>query len=179
MSIKQPLKALCRKAPAMEYQKGSTLIETLIALFILATGLLGVLAMQAVSVNSNQRAQYSSELALLAGDIADSIYAYDDVDVATDNDDFDNIDTNDDVTMPDCSAGCDAAAERNLAVALWRDSVRGSLPSGRGMIDYNAATGIYTISLMWDSERTGATGTDCSGDPDVDLACFSVEAPLL
>jgi hypothetical protein len=27
---------------------------------------------------------------------------------------------------------------------------------------------------MWDDEGTGATGTNCSGDADVDLACYSI-----
>lgn len=163
--------------PLATKQGGATLIETLVSLMILAVGLLGILSMQANSVKSNQRSQFASEAFLLASDMIDRIYAYDDVTDPDDNDDFDDIDTNDDTAMPTClQAGCNAASQVDLAKAEWRQAFRSRLPSGRGTVNY--INGVYTVAVMWDNDNTGATGTGCSGDSDTDLACYIFEVAL-
>ena len=47
-----------------------------------------------------------------------------------------------------------------------------SLPAGRSIIAVNA--GVLVVSIMWDDEGTGATGTGCGNNPDVDLTCYTV-----
>jgi len=54
-------------------QTGSSLIEVLISLTVLAFGILGVLGMQAKSVQFNQSAGVYSHAVHLAGDIAERI----------------------------------------------------------------------------------------------------------
>lgn len=49
-------------------QKGASLIEVLIALFLLGVGLLGVLAMQAESLKLNQQSYGSTQALFLAND---------------------------------------------------------------------------------------------------------------
>jgi type IV pilus assembly protein PilV len=46
------------------------------------------------------------------------------------------------------------------------------LPSGRGQVTGNA--NLLIITVMWDDEGTGATGTGCGGNAQVDLTCYSV-----
>jgi len=113
-------------------QSGFSLIEVLVSLFVLAIGLLGVIAMQINSVKSNQRAQYTAVVKILAADFTDRIYAY-----------------------------------------------NANLPAGRGLVSYDAGSAIYTITILWDAERTGVAGAECSGNPNVDLTCHIVEVSLL
>lgn len=54
-----------------KYQDGASLIEVLVALFILGVGLLGVLAMQAESMKLNQQAYSSTQAMFLANDIVE------------------------------------------------------------------------------------------------------------
>ena len=54
-------------------QKGSSLVEVMVALFVLAIGLLGVLAMQSKSMQYNQSAHVYSQAVYLANDIAERI----------------------------------------------------------------------------------------------------------
>ena len=147
------------------------MIETLVALFILAIGLLGVIAMQVNSVKSNQRAMYSGEVTLLASDMIDRIYAHDDVDIATDNTLFAGLKTSDGT----CStAGCDT--EMQAAFDAWTAELKSRLPLGRGKV--TAANSIYTLTVMWDNDNSGSTGENCGGDPTVDLSCYAVEFRL-
>jgi len=48
------------------------------------------------------------------------------------------------------------------------------LPSGQGTVSGGGANSVFTITVMWDDARTGATGTNCSGDTTVDLTCFTL-----
>ena len=51
--------------------------------------------------------------------------------------------------------------------------------SGHGVVtsalDASGTTRLFTITVMWDEERTGVNGTGCSGDPTVDLKCYIME----
>lgn len=56
-------------------QRGTTLIEVLIALLVLSVGLLGMAGLQMTSLKSNHSAYYRSQASLLAYDIADRMRA--------------------------------------------------------------------------------------------------------
>jgi type IV pilus assembly protein PilV len=59
----------------MKRQSGSTLLEVLVAVVILAFGLLGLAGLQATSVKSNHSAYLRSQASLLAYDMADRMRA--------------------------------------------------------------------------------------------------------
>ncbi len=63
------MKLMCKQ------QIGAGFIEVLVALVILAIGLLGVMSMQVQGITSNQRALFASEANLLAEDMVDRIFA--------------------------------------------------------------------------------------------------------
>ena len=44
------------------------------------------------------------------------------------------------------------------------------LPGGQAIVTQNG--GFFEITIMWDDNRTGATGTGCDGDLEDDLTCF-------
>ena len=56
-------------------QRGTTLIEVLIALIVLSIGLLGLALLQVTSVQSNHSAYYRSQATVLAHDLADRMRA--------------------------------------------------------------------------------------------------------
>ena len=51
----------------------------------------------------------------------------------------------------------------------WSNMVA-NLPGGRGMITQNADGLLVTV--MWDDDGTGATGTGCGPNTNVDLTCY-------
>ena len=156
--------------------RGSSMIEVVISLFLLAIGLLGVLAMQAGSVKSNQRAYLATEARLLASDMAERIMAYDDIDTADDDEDYDGIETPVSHSVDCVGNPCSRAEQVNYDSSEWSDQLSSRLPGGIGMVEHNGS--IYTITVMWDNDLTGATGTGCSGDPEKDLTCYRLEMRL-
>lgn len=158
-------------------QVGSTMIETLVALLILAVGLLSVQAMQMTSLRTNTSSYLRTEAQLLAEDMTDRILAYDDVANAGDNNDYDGIDTGAAAANPGCAGGgCSKGQQRGLDQFEWKEQVESRLPGGRGSVDVVA--GAYVLTIMWDNDKTGANGTGCSGNTDVDLTCYSVQINL-
>jgi type IV pilus assembly protein PilV len=159
------------------HQAGATMIELMVALFVLAIGLLGALALQLDSVRSNQSAVFASEAQLLAVNMVDRILAYNNVLITTDDDDYDSIDTNSAVTMPTCmSAGCTVAQQKTYDIATWKNELVSRLPGGRGTVNYSG--GVYTVLVMWDRDVTGASNVGCGGNPKVDLTCYQMEFRL-
>ncbi|MCV6627615.1 MAG: type IV pilus modification protein PilV [Cellvibrionaceae bacterium] len=177
MSIVQQASATAL-APAARNQRGATLMEVLVALFLMAIGLLGMLSLQNSSQRSNQSAMFSSTAVVLARDMANRIMANDDQFDDSDNGRYANIDTASvDGSADGCSNQCDGAQILNADVNAWAGQLRKQLPAGRGRVDINA-TGVHIVTVMWDDQLTGADGTDCGGNPKVDLSCVKLEFRL-
>lgn len=163
------------------------MIEVLVALVILAIGLLGVLSMQTRGLNSNQRAIFTTDVTLLANEMADHILAYYNNDVAVGND-FNNVSS--DGNFPTGTDDFVKDAETQWVNAFFNDpsdNTSGNrLPSGRGDVTWDAGSSSYTITIRWDAERTGATGTDCDSPNDrdpvtdnlVNLTCYRLRVDL-
>jgi type IV pilus assembly protein PilV len=164
---------------ALSRQTGTGLVEVMVSLFLLAIGLLGILSLQNTSQRSNQSAMFSSQAMVYVDDIANRVLASDNPLIDTDNAAYDGIDT-ESVTAgsstSSCSGGCTRAAIVNRDKQIWADAVTTNLPSGRGTVAHN--NGIYTITVMWDDQLTGATGTGCGGNPEVDLQCAVMQFQL-
>lgn len=169
-------------------ETGAGMVEMMVALFILAVGLLGVLAMQANGLKSNQRAQFSTEAHLLAAEMVDRMMAYNDIVDTTDDDDYDGLSTRAtalDPGSPPCniSTGCPRETQIAFDTWAWGLELMERLPNGTGTVSYNdvnpgdSESGIYTIRVMWDNELTGATGTGCSG-AEADMTCYQLQVKL-
>lgn len=63
------------KSMGSKTERGSSLVEVMVALFVLAIGLLGILAMQSTSMRFNQSAYSYSQAVYLANDMAEKIRA--------------------------------------------------------------------------------------------------------
>jgi type IV pilus assembly protein PilV len=152
-------------------QKGAGFVEVLVALFILAIGLLGVLSMQSTGLGSNQRAMFTSEVSLLAADMADRIKSFG-VEGAVAAGEYNGLVSNA-AFVGDPTIVADQAA--------WAAAFTAStLPSGDGQVVWNAVQGTYTIFIRWDDERTGVVGRFCPMRPRdaqgllIDLTCYQL-----
>lgn len=165
------------------HQAGAAMMETLVSLFLLAIGLLGTLAMQVKGVNSNQRAQFTTDANILAEDMANRILGYVrnlDGSVATSSDtldDYHGIDTSDtSASDPSCvTGGCSPAQQLVFDEWQWTTDIQSRLPNGVGTVSYTS--GSYQITVMWNHNQIENPTTNCAGS-ETDLACFTYELKL-
>jgi type IV pilus assembly protein PilV len=133
----------------MVKQTGASLVEVMVALFVLAIGLLGILAMQSKSMQFNQSAHIYSQAIYLANDMAERIRS--------------NIDA--DARKNYAMAQMPAAASENCQTSAcsgdqlvdwdkytWSENVKRFLPGGTAKIEAQNATH-YKISVRFDDSR--------------------------
>ena len=148
-------------------QRGLTLIESMVALLVISIGLLGIAALQITAMNQNTSSLNHSQAVWIAYNMSDRIRAN-----LPEFANYDGIDTSTGPGGGNCeTASCDTNAMMDADAAEWTQLIQG-LPSGRGTITANA-DGLL-ITVMWDDDGTGATGTGCGGNPNVDLTCYTL-----
>ena len=147
-------------------QRGLTLIESMIALLVISVGLLGIAALNLTSMQQHSSALHHSKAVWVGYNMADRIRAN-----VTRFGDYAGIDTDNSYSQ-DCNAGdCTTGQLVTSDAEQWARKVRG-LPGGRGMVSGDATR--LVVRVMWDDVGTGATGTNCGSDPQVDLTCYSI-----
>lgn len=154
-------------------QNGISMVEVLVAIVVLSFGLLGLAGLQADGLRSNNDAYMRSQATLLAYDMLDRMRAnlqgvengfYDDLFSTTPAD-------------PGCiSSGCSIQEMSEHDAFEWNGNLSELLPGGQGRVIGSGSGSIFTITVMWDERRTGATGVACSGDPQIDLTCFTLSS---
>ncbi len=129
----------------MNKNTGFTLIEVLIAMLVLAVGLLGLAGLQATSLKNNQSAYSRSQATQLAYDIIDRMRA----NVAG----ISTYSTNVATVNANClnTTGCIPSDMAKNDLSEWTNAVSSTLPSGTGTIA--TAAGIYTITITWDDDH--------------------------
>jgi type IV pilus assembly protein PilV len=152
---------------------GFTLLEVLIALLVLSVGLLGLAALQATGLRYNHSAYLRTQATWQAYDMADRMRANMAGVTSGEYDSLSGIPG----SHTDChatGANCDAAAMAQFDLFEWNTANAAVLPAGQGSVAGAGAGSVFTITVRWDDNRTGATGTDCDpADPD-DLLCFAM-----
>jgi len=141
----------CRKR-----NSGFTLIEVLIAMFVLSVGMLGSTALMLQGRAEALKTNYEARAMQLALGIAEQMRA----NIAgVTSGAYDNVATP--VADPNCIAtSCSVA---NMAVYdsfIWGDTLANNLPSGTGTVKTNGATtdAIFTITVSWaQTRKTSAT----------------------
>lgn len=137
----------------IQNQNGSSLVEVMVALFVLAIGLLGVLAMQSKSMQYNQSAHVYSQAVYLANDMAERMRS----NVAGIANYASAIPTAEPGT--DCnSAPCAAAALAEWDKYNWNANVEKFLPGGDALIEQLPADppvpAHYRVSVKFDDSRS-------------------------
>lgn len=145
----------------MYKQNGSSLIEVMVSLFVLAIGLMGILAMQVKSVQFNKSADTYTRAMTLANDIAERIRinpknvgAY--ASTALPEQPPTNC-----VTNSMSAAACSAAELVNWDLYHWGESLKQSLPAGAGSIaEKTLGTANYLqIIVSFDDSRSAGEST--------------------
>ena len=149
-----------------QFQQGVTLVESMIALLVISIGLLGIASLQITAMSQNASSLHHSQAVWYAYNMSDRIRAN-----IGQFANYDGIDTSNSYSQDCLSAACSNAQMLTADAADWA-AMTGNLPGGRGVIT-STADGLL-VSVMWDDEGTGATGTNCGTDPNVDLTCYTL-----
>jgi len=140
-------------------QSGFSLLEVLITLVIVATGLLGLAAMQARGLSTNHNAYVRSQATLLAYDLTDRMRANI---KAKDSYQTNNLSTK--TAVSGCiSSGCSPVQMAQHDLYEWNVALTKALPSGTATVTFADET--YTVTIMWDQDRDGKVVGDVD-DPN-------------
>ncbi|MEI6267316.1 MAG: type IV pilus modification protein PilV [Methylococcaceae bacterium] len=135
----------------MNKNAGFTLIEVLIAMVVLAVGLLGLAGLQVTSLRNNQSAYNRSQATQLAYELADRMRAN-----AAGQATYTAILPSSATAKATCltTSGCSPAEMAENDLFEWNRAVKNNLPSGIGTLPPPSAK-VYTISITWDDDRDG------------------------
>lgn len=138
-------------------QGGAGLTEVLTSMLILGVGVLGMLSVQARSVQFNKAAMFESQAVVLAGDIIDRARTNRTVTKRY------SIDFNDPnpgfITCDGNSANCNARELVSYDVATWRTEIAATLPDGNGeiaILDGGGGTLVFVVTIQYRDERVGS-----------------------
>lgn len=151
MPIIRPVMRTSSKTPAT--QKGAGLIEILISLLVIATGILGLSGLQVNSLASNRTAYYRTQATILAYDIIDKQRA-NKVEALAGNY---SINLNDTAPTTTCTTNCTTADIAAMDLTQWQTSLSTELPNGNGSVTPIAGiTDAYTVTVQWALENQTA-----------------------
>lgn len=154
----------------MNEDNGFTLIEVLIAVVILAVGMLGLAGLQATGLRNNQSAYYRSQAAQLAYDIADRMRA----NSSTSNNYLTSfMAPADATTQADCEAVSTTCSTADMAendLFEWNTVLTETLPNGTGVI--TLAGNVFTVTVSWTENR------DDDNDNASDISSFQTSFEL-
>lgn len=152
--------------------KGFTLLELLIALLIIAIGVLGHAKMQMKSMDMAHRATFSQTANTALLDLAQRMRANSDI-----AEDFegDNLTTGNGIPGAiSCSINnCSNAQFANAELAEWFTHVQTNLPLPRYSI--TKVGNLYTLTLIWDAAKTGSGSAVCDTTNANSYQCGSME----
>lgn len=171
--------------------RGFSLIEVLVAVFVLAIGLLGLAGLQAKSLQFNYSAYQRSQATILAYDIIDRMRAnLGEAQASPSSYDIaDNVapstSTNCQTNMATCTPAQMASFDLNqwkCALSTSYDAntvctglgIKGALLEATGSIA--TAGGVTTVTIVWVDDRTKAPPT--GADPDLRKTTFTVSTKL-
>lgn len=161
--------------------KGFTLIEVLIALFVLAIGLLGMATLMMASMQSSQGASQRSAATVAAYDLAERMRANrTQAGVAASPYAGNPADSQ----LPECftdinnTAGCSAADNVQLDRAQWLLNLRGTVPDAEATIQQLDNT-TFCMVIFWRDSGTELINeaTPCGIDAD-DRAFYTMQVSL-
>lgn len=154
---------------------GFTLLEVMVAMLIFSIGLLGLAGLHVAGLSNNKTADLRGLAVIMTYDMAERIRANN----SGASGDYDAVGTTA-ATAPgtNCvlSTGCTNPDDiADWDIFEWKTTLASAMPSGIGTVTRANSTSPFVITVMWDEARTGVNGTACSGDPSVDLKCYTME----
>jgi type IV pilus assembly protein PilV len=132
-------------------QSGFTMVEVLVALVVLAIGLLGIAALYLNSLQAGRTAIYRTEAVNLAADLADRIRMNRTAQAA-----YDVAFTGVKVPVAACATtgGCTDIELATTDLAVWKGEIALRLPEGEGQVVFTAPPGVgepasYVVTVRW------------------------------
>ena len=139
---------------------GFSIVEVLVALIVLAIGLLGLAALQAQGLRFNHDALIRTQATNLAYDIVDRMRT--------------NRDNLDAYTEDDPDEDCEPTeASVEMDLSCWYDSLRLALPGGDGSISANAEDNFFDVAVRW-IDRTPRSFNGNVHAPATQAECDSI-----
>ncbi len=133
------------RQPSLRRQRGISLTETLIAMMILAVGMLGVAGMQTANVRNSQSANQRTMATILVSNMAERIR------------------TNRTLALTGvyalsktCTALALTGSIQNVEKTNWITEIQtalGATNTSCGQVTYVADTRTYTVTVSWDDSR--------------------------
>ena len=154
-SLSCPSSSTTRRRPRCGRQAGASLIEILIAVLVLAVGLVGLAALQASALQANHGSHLRSVATHLAYDIGDRMRANREAARAGG---YDGQHAG--LECPTDAGGIPAPSGDMAAQDLtqWRLALGCGLPGGRGEIARNGDA--FIITIRWDNDRLAEDAND-------------------
>jgi type IV pilus assembly protein PilV len=148
---------------------GFALFEVLMAILVLSIGLLGLAGLQVVGQRNNHSAYLRSQAVLFAYDMVDRMRANMVGVAAGSYNGISGISAD-----PGCiSVGCSPAQMAQYDAFQWNTNLAKTLPSGQGTV--TGAGLLYQVTVMWDDDRNGGTGTACNAGG---LKCLTLNVKI-
>lgn len=132
-------------------QHGFTLLEAMIALVIFSVGLLGLAGMQMTGLQSNHSAMLRTIATQQSYDMAERLRS----------------------NRAGKYLNPQASSVESADLTDWNNVNAKLLPSGKGDIKAVAGGG-FLVTVRWDEDRSGATGTNCKASDPNDLKCIQL-----
>lgn len=130
-------------------QQGFTMVEILVALLVLAIGLLGVAGVQALAMKSTTNSHVRSQANLLAYDMVERMRAnVPGVEAGA----YNNISSA--PTQPSCGSSCSPSQMAAIDASEWYSSLQGSL-FGFSSASVVYASGVATVTINWNERDYG------------------------
>lgn len=120
---------------AVEYQRGSVLLEALVAVLVFSVGLLGLAGFQAAAVRAQTDARARADAAFVANQMVGDMWSLSPG------------------ALADCSGTYDATSTG--CGGKWGDRIAQSLPDGSAVVAVNDTQ--VTITLSWKMPGAGET----------------------
>ena len=164
-------------------QSGFTLLEVMIALLILSVGVLGVASLQVKTYKQLQASYNMGRASILAGEMSDRMVA--NADEARAGAYIHSTQLG--ATPRDCGThndGCNAVQWASYDRYIWQSKIAsidadgvpvpGSLPSASGAVARIGSTNDFLVTVRWDDDLSGSTGTNCPPQDSADLDCYQL-----
>lgn len=128
-------------------QRGFSLLEILVALAVLSIGLLGLAALQTMSLRMGHDSYQRTQATMLAYDMVDRMRANP---TGVANGHYDTVTIADNPTGTDCvTSTCSSEQLANYDIRTWHSVLATKLSQGQGSIDTDITTGQRTITVIW------------------------------
>jgi len=162
------------KAIVPRKYRGDTMIEVLVTVLILAVGVLGVAAMQ-VTTLKNPNSSYSTGIAaIVTDDFVERMRANGAAALAGTY-----IHNAAPTGLTNCVANvCNSTQMADYDMETWWASLATALPLATGQVTQVGGTNTFIVTVRWDDDRSGSTGTNCPVQSSADRECYQFRVTI-